>query len=411
MKDNNGSDNQNALEHEPQSLDSQAWSLETQAIRVGQLRTDEGSHGEPIYTTSSFVFDSAEHAKQRFAGEEKGNIYSRFTNPTVRSFEQRLAALEGGERAVGTASGMAAILCTCMGLLECGDHVVASRSLFGTTVVLFEKFMQRFGVQTTFVDLTDIDAWSEAITAKTKMFFLETPSNPLSEIADIAALAELARPRGILVVVDNCFCTPALQQPLALGADIVTHSATKYLDGQGRSIGGAVVGSEALMESVLGVVRTCGPTLSSFNAWIALKGLETLSLRMKAHSDAALALAQWLETQPQIEKVHYAGLVSHPQHELAASQQRGFGGVLSFVVKGGQPAAWQVIDATQVMSITANLGDVKTTITHPATTTHIRLSDEARIAAGIEPGLVRVSVGLENLEDLQADLLRGFHRV
>lgn len=378
------------------------------AVRAGQHRTSEGEHSEPMFLTSSFVFDSAAHAAARFSGSEPGNIYSRFTNPTVRTFEQRLAALEGGERAVATSSGMAAIMATCLALLQAGDHVVCSRSVFGTTNVLFEKYMKKFGVQTTFVPLTDVAAWQAAITPQTRLFFLETPSNPLCEIADIPALAAVAHQHDVLLVVDNCFCTPALQRPIGLGADIVIHSATKYIDGQGRCMGGAVVGRQKEMEEVFGVVRTCGPTMSAFNAWVFLKGLETLRLRMNAHADNALILAQWLESRSEVARVHYAGLLSHPQHELARRQQSKFGGVLSFELKGGRDEAWRFIDGTRLMSITANLGDAKTTITHPATTTHGRLSPEAKAAAGITEGLIRVAVGLEDIADLQKDCERGF---
>lgn len=378
------------------------------AVRAGQHRTNEGEHSEPMFLTSSFVFDSAAHAAARFSGSEPGNIYSRFTNPTVRTFEQRLAALEGGERAVATSSGMAAIMATCLALLQAGDHVVCSRSVFGTTNVLFEKYMKKFGVQTTFVSLTDVASWQAAITPQTRLFFLETPSNPLCEIADIPALAAVAHQHDVLLVVDNCFCTPALQRPIGLGADIVIHSATKYIDGQGRCMGGAVVGRQKEMEEVFGVVRTCGPTMSAFNAWVFLKGLETLRLRMNAHADNALILAQWLESRPEVTRVHYAGLLSHPQHELARRQQSKFGGVLSFELKGGRDEAWRFIDGTRLMSITANLGDAKTTITHPATTTHGRLSPEAKAAAGITEGLIRVAVGLEDVADLQKDCERGF---
>lgn len=377
------------------------------AVRAGQQRTLEAEHSEPMFLTSSFVFDSAAQAAARFGGSEKGNIYSRFTNPTVRTFEQRLAALEGGERAVATSSGMAAILSTCLALLQAGDHVVCSRSVFGTTNVLFEKYMKKFGVQTTFVPLTDVGAWQAAVNPQTKLFFLETPSNPLCEIADIRALADLAHEHGILLAVDNCFCTPALQRPLEMGADIVIHSATKYIDGQGRCLGGAVVGRQKEMEEVFGVVRTCGPTMSAFNAWVFLKGLETLRLRMNAHADSALALATWLESRPEVARVHYAGLPSHPQHDLAKRQQSKFGGVVSFELKGGRDEAWRFIDATKLMSITANLGDAKTTITHPATTTHGRLSPEAKAAAGITEGLIRIAVGLEDVADIQKDCERG----
>ena len=392
-------------------LNDDVWAevaFDTLAVRAGTARTNEGEHSEALFLTSSFVFDSAAHAAARFGGTEAGNIYSRFTNPTVRTFEQRLAALEGGERAVATSSGMAAILATALAFLAAGDHVVCSRAVFGTTNVLFEKYLKKFGVTTTFVSLTDLAEWQAAIQPTTKLFFLETPSNPICEVADIPALADLAHRHGILLAVDNCFCTPALQKPLALGADLIIHSATKYLDGQGRALGGAVVGSHKLLEEVYGVVRTCGPSMSAFNAWIFLKGLETLRLRMEAHSASALALAEWLVQQPQVEQVNYSGLASHPQHELAAKQQRAFGGVLSFVVKGEREAAWRFIDGTKIMSITANLGDAKTTITHPASTTHGRLSPEAKAAASISEGLIRIAVGLEDINDLKADCLRGF---
>ncbi len=384
------------------------FGFDTLAVRAGQVRTGEGEQGEPIFPTSSFTFESAAQAAARFGGSEPGNIYSRFTNPTVRTFEQRLAALEGGERCVATSSGMAAILSTCMGLLKSGDHIVSSRSIFGTTTVLFNNYMAKFGVETSYVPLTDYDAWEAAIRPETKLLFLETPSNPLTEVADISRLAEIAHAHGAYLVVDNCFCTPALQRPLSLGADVVVHSATKYIDGQGRCVGGAVVGSEALVGTdVYGVLRTCGPTMSPFNAWVFLKGLETLKLRMHAHSDNALKVATWLEAQPGIKRVFHPGLVSHPQHELAAAQQSRFGGLLSFEVEGGREAAWKIIDATRMLSITANLGDAKTTITHPASTTHGRLSDEQKAEAGISEGLVRVAVGLEEADDIIADLGRG----
>lgn len=384
------------------------WALETLAIRAGQERTAEGEHSEPIFPTSSYVFPTAAEAAARFSGETPGNIYSRFTNPTVRTFEQRLAALEGGDSCVATSSGMSAILSTCIALLKTGDHVVSSRSIFGTTVVLFNKYLQPFGVETTFVDLTDLDAWKEAIRPETKILFLETPSNPLTEVADLKALADLAHENDCLFVVDNCLCTPILQQPLKLGADIVIHSATKYIDGQGRAVGGAVVGNKELVgESVFGFLRTAGPTLSPFNAWIFLKGLETLSLRMKAHSANALELAKFLEQHKNVNQVHYSGLKSHPQYDLASSQQFAGSGVLSFDVKGGKDAAWKLIDSTNLLSITANLGDAKSTITHPATTTHGRLTDEQRQQAGISDGLIRVSVGLESIDDIKADLERG----
>ena len=392
-------------------MDIEDWSefdLETRAVRAGQHRSAEGEHSEAIFPTSSYVFANAAEAAARFAGTVPGNIYSRFTNPTVRNFQERLAALEGGEACVATASGMAAIYATCAGLLKSGDHIVSSRSIFGTTTILFTNYLARFGVETSFVPLADLEAWERAIRPETRLLFLETPSNPLTELVDIRALAELARRKGCLLVVDNCLCTPALQQPLALGADIVIHSATKYLDGQGRCMGGAVVGDhERVGKEVFGFLRTCGPTMSPFNAWVFLKGLETLGLRMRAHCEQAAQLATWLEQQPAVEKVYYPGLASHPQHELARRQQSGFGGLLSFVVKGGREAAWRVVDATRVMSITANLGDTKTTITHPATTTHGRLTDEQRAEAGIDEGLLRVAVGLESVRDLQADLARG----
>ncbi|EIF43373.1 O-succinylhomoserine sulfhydrylase [gamma proteobacterium BDW918] len=388
-----------------------AAALDTRAVRGGQRRTAEGEHSEPIFTTSSYVFASAAEAAARFSGEQPGNVYSRYTNPTVRTFEERIAALEGAEMGVATASGMAAILSTCMALLKSGDHIVCSRSVFGTTTVLLTKFLGKVGIRTTFVDLVDSAAWQAAICADTRLLFLETPSNPLAEVADIRALADIAHKHNCLLVVDNCFCTPALQLPLALGADIVVHSATKYLDGQGRCVGGAVVGRREQMDEVLGFIRTAGPSMSPFNAWVFLKGLETLRLRMMAHSASALALAQWLQTQPNIDKVHYSGLDDHPQHALAAAQQKAFGGVMSFEVCGDQAAAWRFIDATRLVSITANLGDAKTTIVHPATTTHGRLSPEQRAETGIKDNLIRVAVGLEDIEDLRADLQRGLDAV
>lgn len=387
------------------------WSVETKAIRVGQLRTEFGAHSEAIFTTSSFVFESAEQAAARFSGAEPGFIYSRFSNPTVAAFEARLAAMEGAERCVATASGMSAIMATMQALLQSGDEIVSSRSIFGTTNVLFEKYLRKFGVNTTFVSLTDVEAWRAAITPKTRILFLETPSNPLSEVADIRALAEVAHQAGALLVVDNCFCTPALQRPLALGADIVIHSATKFLDGQGRCIGGAVAGPTKLMEEVYGYLRTAGPTLSPFNAWVFLKGLETLSLRMQAHSASALRIADWLEQQPGVDRVHYAGLPTHPQHLLARAQQDAFGGVLSFEVKGGKEEAWRFINATRICSITANLGDVKTTITHPATTTHGRLSPEDRQKAGIKDNLIRLAIGLESVDDLKRDIAKALESI
>ncbi|QQZ30867.1 O-succinylhomoserine sulfhydrylase [Thiothrix subterranea] len=389
-------------------LNHTEWEFETLAVRAGHVRTNEGEHSEAIFPTSSFVFSSAAQAAARFGGTEPGNIYARFTNPTVRYFQERLAALEGGESCVATASGMSAILAVMLGLLKAGDHVVCSRAVFGTTTLLLQNIIGKFGVAFSFVELTDMAAWEAALQPNTRLLFVETPANPLTEIVDIRELADLAHRHGSLLVVDNCFCTPALQRPLDLGADMVVHSATKYLDGQGRALGGAVVGDkERVGKDVYGVLRNGGMTMSPFNAWIFLKGLETLSLRMKAHCENALQLAQWLEAHPAIERVHYPGLVSHPQHALAQQQQSGFGGIVSFIVKGGQAAAWQVVDATQMLSITANLGDAKTTITHPATTTHGRLTPEQKAQAGIAAGLLRVSVGLESVRDIQRDLARG----
>ncbi|MCK0714101.1 O-succinylhomoserine sulfhydrylase [Chromohalobacter sarecensis] len=384
-----------------------AFALDTLAIRAGHDRTHEQEHGEPIFPTSSFVYGSAAEAARKFSGEEPGNIYSRFTNPTVRTFERRLAALEGGESCVATSSGMAAILATALAFLQAGDEIVASRSLFGSTVSLFDKYLGKLGIVTRYVELGDLDAWQAAITPQTRLLFAETPSNPLSEVVDIAALADLAHRHDAWLAIDNCFLTPVLQRPLDLGADLVIHSATKYLDGQGRAIGGAVVGPEEMLKELVGVVRTCGPCMSPFNAWIFLKGLETLGLRMKAHCENTLAIAQWLEAQPEIARVHYSGLESHPQHALAKQQQSGFGAVLGVEVKGGRDGAWALIDHSRLMSITGNLGDVKTTVTHPATTTHARLSDAQKAAAGISEGLVRIAVGLEALDDLKRDIRRG----
>ncbi|MCK4950377.1 MAG: O-succinylhomoserine sulfhydrylase [Gammaproteobacteria bacterium] len=390
------------------SSDNEEYGFDTLAVRAGLARTAEGEHSEPIFPTSSYVFASAAEAAARFSGEIPGNIYSRFTNPTVRTFEQRLAALEGGERCVATSSGMSAILATCMGLLKQGEHIVSSRSIFGSTVMLFNQFLAKFGVETTYVDIDDLSAWEKAIKPETRILFVETPSNPLTELADIRALADLAHQHDCLLVVDNCFCTPALQKPLELGADVVIHSATKYLDGQGRCVGGAVVGTEAIVGTdVYGFLRTAGPTMSPFNAWVFLKGLETLNLRMQAHSASAFELAHWLEGQSGISRVIYPGLESHPQHELAKCQMSGFGGIVAFELKGGQQAAWKLIDSTRMLSITANLGDTKTTITHPATTTHGRLTPEAREEAGISDGLIRIAVGLEEIKDIQSDLARG----
>ncbi|GAA5786509.1 O-succinylhomoserine sulfhydrylase [Chitiniphilus shinanonensis] len=387
--------------------DFDEWHPDTLAIRAGTLRTEFGEHSDAMYLTSSFCVGSAEEASLKFTNQIPGHIYSRFTNPTVEAFETRLAALEGAERAVATASGMSAILALGMAHLKAGDHVVASNGLFGATIQLFNTYFARFGVEISYAAPTDPAAWAAAVKPNTKLFFLETPSNPLTEVADIAAIAEIAHAHGALLAVDNCFCTPILQQPLKLGADLVVHSATKYLDGQGRVLGGAVVGSKALLEPVYLFLRTAGPSLSPFNAWVLLKGLETLPIRMRAHCDNALKLAQWLERQPQVERVFYPGLPSHPQHALATRQQQGGGGIVSFEVKGGREAAWRVVDAVQLISRTANLGDVRSTITHPASTTHGRITPEARAAAGIREGLIRISVGLENAEDLIGDLQRG----
>ncbi|CAN4270844.1 MetC Cystathionine beta-lyases/cystathionine gamma-synthases [Methylophilaceae bacterium] len=382
---------------------------QTLSVRAGSEMTAYGENSEALFLNSSFRFDSAAQAAARFGGSEPGNIYSRFTNPTVTMFQNKLAALEGAEQCVATSTGMSAILACVMGLCSAGDHIVASRSIFGTSVQLFSNILARWGLQVSFVSLTDLAEWQSAVTDHTKLFFVETPSNPLTEVCDIAALADIAHKAGAQLVVDNCFCTPAIQQPLALGADIIIHSATKYIDGQGRCLGGAVLGSKALMEPVYGFLRTAGVTMSAFNAWVFLKGLETLYVRMDAHARNALALATWLEQQPGVARVYYPGLSSHPQYALAMSQQSSGGGIVSFEVraKAGQTpqqAAWALIDATKLISITANLGDAKSTITHPATTTHSRVTAEARAAAGIVDGLVRIAVGLEHIDDLKADL-------
>ena len=387
---------------------SDDFRFETLAVRSGIHRSQFNEHSEAMYLTSSFVFETAAQAADRFAEREPGFIYSRFTNPTVTTFQERLAALEGAESCLATASGMSAILACAMSLLKTGDHVVASHSIFGSTVQLFGGILKRFGVETTFVSPTDPSAWERATTRNTRLFFLETPSNPLTEISDIPAIAALAHRAGAQLAVDNCFCTPAVQRPLDLGADIVIHSATKYLDGQGRVLGGAVLGRrELIMGSVYPFLRTAGPTLSAFNAWVILKGLETLRMRLDAHAANALSLARWLEEQPGVERVYYPGLASHPQHALAMRQQRNGGGIVSFDVRGGREAAWRIVDSTRMLSITANLGDTKSTITHPASTTHGRISADARAAAGIGEGLLRIGVGLEAIDDIQADLARG----
>ena len=388
-----------------------SYQQDTNAIRGGYQMTHENEHSEALFLTSSYVFDSAEMAAKSFSDEIQGNVYSRYTNPTVRSFEQRLAMLEEAERAVATSSGMAATLAVIMALLESGDHIVCSRDVFGSTRVMMDKYITKFGVEVSYVPLANLSAWQNAVKANTKMFFCETPSNPLSEIADLEGLSQIAKKANSLLVVDNCFCTPVLQQPLKWGADIVVHSATKYIDGQGRALGGAVVGNAELMDQVQGFLRAAGPTMSPFNAWIFLKGLETLSLRMKAHSANASALALWLSQHPKVSKVFFAGLPDHPGHSLAKKQQSDFGAVVSFVVDGGRDAAWQVIDATQMLSLTANLGDAKTTIVHPATTTHGRLSPEALQQAGIQQGLIRIAVGLEDLEDIKNDIELGLSQL
>ncbi len=387
--------------------DAPNYRPETLAVRAGQERSQFGEHAEALYLTSSFVFQSAAQAAKRFSGEEEGNVYARFSNPTVTMFEERLAALEGAEDCVATASGMSAIMAAVLAHLKCGDHIVASNSLFGATVQLFSNILSRTGITTTFVSHTDPAAWEAAIRPETKLFFLETPSNPLTEIADVRKLVDIAHARNILVAVDNCFCTPILQKPLEMGADLVIHSATKYIDGQGRVLGGAVCGPKKLTEEVFKYLRTAGPTLSAFNAWVLLKGLETLKLRVEAQAANAARLAAWLESHPKVARVFYPGLASHPQHELAMRQQKNGGGIVSFEIKGMREEAWKVVDNCRLLSITANLGDVKTTITHPASTTHGRISPEARAAAGIKDGLLRIAVGLEAVEDLQADLERG----
>jgi O-succinylhomoserine sulfhydrylase len=390
---------------------SDDFELETLALHTGIHRSQFNEHSEALYLTSSFVFDSAAQAAARFSGAESGNIYSRFTNPTVTAFEERLAALEGAEACVATSSGMSAILACVMGLLSAGDHVIASRSLFGATVSLFNNILKRFNIDTTFVSATDVAAWEAAVKPTTKLLFIETPSNPLTEVSDIAALAGVAKKAGAWLAVDNCFCSPALQRPLDLGADLVVHSATKYLEGQGRVLGGAVLGKRDLvMEGgIFGFLRTAGPSLSPFNAWVILKGMETLKLRMDAHSANAMQIARWLEAQPGVARVHYPGLSSHPQHELARRQQKTGGGIVSFELKNGREAAWRVVDSVRLISITANLGDAKSTLTHPATTTHARISQESRDAAGITEGLLRIAVGLEAVKDIQADLARGLN--
>lgn len=392
---------------QPDFLPDGDWSLETLAVRAGQVRSQFNEHSEALFLTSSFVFDSAAQAAARFSGEEEGMVYARFTNPTVIMMQERLAALEGAECCVATASGMAAILATVMALMKAGEHIVASRSIFGATQQLFGTILPRFGIETTFIDSPASEAFRAAMRPNTRLLFIETPSNPLTEVLDMAALAQIAHAENALLVVDNCFCSPALQRPFDFGADLVIHSATKYLDGQGRVLGGAVCGSRVLIDEVFKFLRTAGPCISPFNAWIILKGMETLALRMRQQSANALALAQWLERQPQVERVYYPGLASHPQHALAMRQQKTGGAIVAFDVRGGRDAAWRVVDHCRLLSITANLGDTKSTITHPASTTHGRISAEARAASGIGEGLLRISVGLENPADIEADLSRG----
>jgi len=382
--------------------------FDTRAIRSCQVRTAESEHNDPVFLTSSFVFDSARQAAARFAHKEEGNVYSRFTNPTVRAFEDRLAALEGAEHCIGTSSGMSAVLATCLALLKSGDHIVAAHDLFGSTVSLFSNVLSKFEIQTSFVSVTDKEAWQAAIRPETRFLFIESPTNPLGDVADIVWLGDLAHDNDCLLVVDNCLCTPALQLPFEMGADIVIHSATKFIDGQGRCVGGAVLMQDKeIYDQVFSFLRTCGPTMSPFNAWVFLNGLETLSLRMRAHCEGALALARRLEKHPAVAKIYYPGLESHPQHALAARQQKAFGSVVAFEIHGDREDAWSVIDATRVLSITANLGDAKTTITHPASTTHCRITQEQRDLAGIRESLIRVAVGLEDIDDIEADLLRG----
>ena len=391
----------------PQDIDPN-WGTATLGVRAGEMRSEFGEHSAAIHATSSFVFESAEAAAKRFSGEEPGLIYSRFTNPTVQGFERKLAAMEGGDQAVATASGMSAILSLLLATLRAGDHLVAAKGLFGSTTGLLNNIISRFDIAITYVAPSDTDAWRQAVQPNTRLFMVESPTNPLCELADIAALAQIARDVGVLLAVDNCFCTPALQQPLALGADVVLHSATKFLDGQGRAVGGAVVGDSKLVgEDVFGVIRTAGPCMSPFNAWVFLKGLETLDVRMRAHCQRAEQVAGWLAEQPAVDRVYYTGLSTHPQHALACRQQSGHGAIVAFDLKGGQAAAFDLINATRLFSITANLGDVRSTITHPPTTTHYRIGPELRAAAGIQDGLVRLSIGLEDAGDLIADLQRG----
>ena len=391
------------------------YGMQTIAVRAGQHRTDEGEHSEAIFTTSSYVYTSAADAAAHFNGEKTGNVYSRHTNPSVRTFERRLAALENGARAVATASGMGAILTMCLAYLKAGDHLLAANQLFGSSIGLFNNYMAKFGVEVSYVDCFDNDAWANAVQPNTKVIYCESPSNPLAQICDIGYLSQLCKANDILLVVDNCFATPALQRPLDLGADVVIHSATKYLDGQGRVLGGALVGSDELMQEAFTVVRSGGISMSPFNAWVFTKGLETLKLRMQAHCQNANQVAEFLVNHPNVSTVHFSGLSDHPAHELATRQHHmkdGYGAIMGFEVKpsaslDSKAAAWHVIDSTRMVSITNNLGDAKTTITHPATTTHFRLTAEARAEAGVKDGLIRLSVGLEDVDDIIKDLARG----
>jgi len=378
--------------------------FETKAIREGYKTSQEQEHSAAIFLTSSFTFDSAEQAAQRFAKEEQGNVYSRFTNPTVEAFQDKLASLEDAESCLATASGMSAIFATIMTLSKPGDHIIASRGMFGTTTVLLNTIVNKFDIEVTFVDLPDLVSWKNSIQSNTKLFILESPSNPLGEVVDLRALSSISKKHNIILAVDNCVMTPALQKPLSLGADIVIHSATKYIDGQGRCLAGAIAGNSELLEEISSFIRTTGPTLSAFNAWIVLKGLETLSLRMRAHCENARQLANWLNNQSFVEKVYYLGLESHPHHQIAKEQQCDFGGIVSFKVSGGKEGAFRLINNTKMISITANLGDTKSTITHPASTTHARLSEDERRQSNISDNLIRISVGLEDISDIIADL-------
>jgi O-succinylhomoserine sulfhydrylase len=386
--------------------DSGSW--QTRAVRAGQQRSPEGEHSDPIYMTSSYVFADAAEAARRFSSEEAGNVYSRYTNPTVRALEERMASMEGAPAAVATASGMSAILSVLMSMLSTGDHVLCARAVFGATIGLLNNYMAKFGLDVDYMDATDLKLWERAIKPTTKMLFIESPSNPTAVVYDIAGLAKLAHRHGLLLVVDNCFCTPALQRPMELGADIVIHSATKYLDGHGRSMGGVVLGDDERMAEVRSFLRNAGPSLSPFNAWLIYVSLETLGIRMQAHSANAMELARRLDEHPRVERVHYAGLSNHPGHALAALQQDAFGGVLAFdLADGDRRSAWQVLDKTRMISLTANLGDAKTTIVHPATTTHWRLSDEDKAKLGISEALIRIAVGLEDVEDIYADIAQA----